>query len=61
MTRKDFEIIADVISKLGLKNSSVKEFRDAHEVVKHKFANRLALINPRFNKEKFFKACDKEI
>lgn len=48
MTRKEFELIASVIKSL---DSSVQ-----FEVAKA-FADRLVLINPRFDRDKFYDAC----
>ena len=54
MTRKDFELIARVISKLHPAENHISlELMDLSEA----FANALAITNPLFNRKKFLKAC----
>ncbi len=50
MTRQHFEIIAEVINNAGLSN-------DARLRIAEKFADRLAMINPRFDKARFMEAA----
>jgi len=52
MTTQDYKIIADVIK--GLPKYPTKK------VVAKRFATRLEYDNPRFNRDKFLKACDLE-
>ena len=55
MTRKDFQLIADV-----LKASSTSPVnRMVINELAVTFASELAKTNPRFNKELFIKACQK--
>ena len=49
MTRKDFVLIADVISKI--------EGEEIRKVCAEAFAERLKLINPQFKADRFMKAC----
>ena len=60
MTRKDFQLIADVLSAV----LKAKENNPANRVVVEEiavtFASELAKTNPRFNKELFLKACAAE-
>lgn len=51
MTRRDFEVIADVIK--GMPGDEVLD----KATVALAFAKRLKLINPSFKTELFFKAC----
>ena len=57
MTRKDFQLIADVLSAV----LKAKENNPANRVVVGEiavnFASELANTNPRFNKELFLDAC----
>ncbi|MAH51961.1 hypothetical protein CMI37_39450 [Candidatus Pacearchaeota archaeon] len=57
MTRKDFQLIADVLSAV----LKAKENNPANRVVVEElaaaFASELAKTNPRFNKARFLKAC----
>ena len=56
MTRKDFQLIADV-----LKASSTSPMnRCVIRELAVSFASELTKTNPRFNKERFIKACIKE-
>lgn len=50
MTRKDFVMIADVIRFLPLPLAT-------RDIVALEFAEELATTNPRFDKERFVKAC----
>jgi len=52
MTRKDFELIADVIKGM--------EDPKARESAAQAFADRLRLVNPRFNRARFMEACNVE-
>lgn len=51
MTRKDYELIADVIANL-----KVSEADQRH--VAHAFAGALAGTNARFDRARFMEACD---
>jgi len=56
MTRKDFQLIADV-----LKASSTSPMnRVVVQELAVTFASELAKTNPRFNKERFVNACLKD-
>lgn len=56
MTRNDFEIIAEVLK--DQRNLSVQTGVDpTPTMVANAFADRLKLINPRFNRATFLKAC----
>jgi hypothetical protein len=50
MTKKDFELIAEVISKLDIRE-------DVTECVATEFARYLAFTNDRFDRERFIQAC----
>lgn len=52
MTKKDFELIASVIKPLEI---------DFKGFIASCFADALASKNPRFNKDKFLKACGVEV
>jgi len=56
MTRKDYRLIAEI-----LKDSLDNIVDDmAHEALSDVFAEELASTNPRFNREKFLRACGVE-
>lgn len=50
MTRNDFQLIAMVLKE-------AKEGQEDHDAVSRRFATALRHLNPRFNSEKFLKAC----
>jgi len=52
MTKQDYEIIAGVIKGLPMYPTK--------KVVAKRFATRLEYDNPRFNRERFLKACESE-
>lgn len=57
MTRKDYVLIA-----AALKSSQLEQFRDGaqpfqHEVSCKRVADALATDNPRFDRDRFLKAC----
>lgn len=52
MTRTDYEVIAAVLNE-----TYFDEDRRVVNAVAYRFADRLALINPRFNREKFLRAA----
>lgn len=54
MTKKDYELIANVIYSLYLGHNSWT--RNAEQVTS-RFADRLAEHNPKFDRTKFLKAC----
>ena len=54
MTAKDFVLIADVISKMPSHAPSLRAQRQSCAAA---FADRLALINPRFDRARFLTAC----
>jgi hypothetical protein len=59
MTRNDFEVIADVLK--DQRNLAVQTGVDpTPAMIAAAFADRLALINPRFNRAKFLRACGVE-
>jgi hypothetical protein len=49
MTRKDFQMIAEVVSAI--------EDKDARQMTALNFAHRLKGVNPRFNVTRFVDAC----
>jgi hypothetical protein len=51
MTRRDFEVIAATISQLYLGDEALR----AH--IAGVFADNLYMTNPRFDRERFLKAC----
>ena len=57
MTRKDFELIADVLSNY---HTGEKAQKDTVEQIALTFAHRLQSTNPRFNIQRFVKACTKQ-
>ena len=72
MTRKDFELIADIIKglpTLGMANSanfdpyaaSEEDMNDCAKEIRRliavNFASRLSATNPRFDAERFLEAC----
>ena len=66
MTRKDFQLIADVIKENANKPLHIDDLRDGETAIEavtqelaYAFANALAKTNPRFNKALFLKACVK--
>ena len=52
MTRKDFQLIADVVA-----NTLATVKPEARQCLALDFANALKTTNPRFNVEMFVKAC----
>lgn len=54
MTRKDFELIADVIAKMP---SFAPNLRAAKASAASAFADRLKLVNPLFDRARFMEAC----
>ena len=56
MTRKDFELIADVLNNY---HTGEKAQKDTVEQIALTFAQRLQSTNPRFNVQRFVKACTK--
>ncbi len=51
MTQKDFELIARAVKDLPLLNQTAQEY------VAQTFAEYLSETNPRFDRDKFLKAC----
>lgn len=49
MTKKDFVLIAGVVKELS--------YGTQQQAIAEAFANRLALTNKQFNREKFLRAC----
>ena len=62
MTKKDYELIADSLenSYLGLMMFPKNTEQFYHEIVE-RLSNYLTCDNPRFNREKFEKACGLKI
>jgi hypothetical protein len=60
MTRKDFELIADVLR--DCREAYLDSGADPHSIdtVAECFAIRLPATNPRFNRERFLTACGLE-
>ena len=57
MTRKDFELIAGVISQLSADFTNGGEDTVSLSLVAGELADALADTNERFNRETFLKAC----
>ncbi len=57
MTRKDFELIAEVLS--GHYQNGTEEQKAEIAACALTFAQRLQSTNPRFNVQRFVKACTK--
>jgi hypothetical protein len=56
MTKRDYELIAEVVK--DLRNLSlVPDFEVNPQVIAQTFADRLAKTNPRFDRAKFLRAC----
>ena len=55
MTRKDFQLIADVLTNFNVDN--VANQREVTAMIAESFAAALTKTNPRFNKALFLKAC----
>lgn len=62
MTRKDFELIADTVRTVYMRELSHGSYSLAMGalMVAREFAETLAATNPRFNRERFLKACGVE-
>ena len=54
MTKKDFQLIADVIRALPYWTAEEKKTR---KDLTFRFADQLAETNPRFDRDKFIRAC----
>jgi hypothetical protein len=57
MTRKDYQVIAQIIKQ---NREDFVEFEDGHTltgIIAHQFANYAEQDNPRFNRAKFLTAC----
>lgn len=50
MTKKDFQLIADTIASFEVDEAITYSMAE-------RFADRLAETNPRFNRDRFIKAC----
>ena len=57
MTRKDFQLIANVFKERGYKETRC---RKGMFVFAQDIADALTTTNPRFDREKFLKACEAE-
>ena len=59
MTKKDLELIAEIISGFPSGDSGFTPARTSltREYIAHSFAQRLGERNPLFNTERFLKAC----
>jgi hypothetical protein len=55
MTRKDFQLIADVINNFNVDNQANQ--REVAASIAEAFAAALTKTNPRFNQALFLKAC----
>ncbi len=56
MTRKDFQLIADAVQQMNFPDNHV-ERKPTKAHVARTLADRLALTNDRFDREKFLAAC----
>lgn len=57
MTKKDYELIAGVMSRLSADFTNGGEDTVSLRLVAEELADSLADTNPRFNREMFLKAC----
>ena len=57
MTRKDFQLIADVMARLSADFTNGGEDTVSLSLVAEELADALAGTNDRFNREMFLKAC----
>lgn len=64
MTRKDFQLIADVVKDLRNTPLYAEDLRNGETAIEavtqelaHDFARALTEVNPRFNQALFLKAC----
>ena len=57
MTRNDFEVIADVLAKLRPNLPTADITDHGLDTVAAAFADRLTLVNPRFDRAKFLRAA----
>jgi hypothetical protein len=58
MSRKDFQLIADVIKSLPSFECSQDSDVVRHAAIVARFAEALATTNPRFNRSRFEAACN---
>ena len=63
MTRKDFNLIAEVIRTMPTFDATAQADGPEIEVLRfsalyHRFAEALATTNPKFNKDRFIAACN---
>jgi len=58
MTKQHFELVADVINEAEIHTVRGGEFM--RQFIAKAFAMEAAMINPRFNRERFLKACNVE-
>ena len=56
MTQRDFELIADVL-KTQRDLSILTKVDPTPKMIAHAFADRLATVNPRFDRARFLRAC----
>lgn len=61
MTRRDFELIASVVreTELTAGNASYPDCEVARGQLARAFAAELAATNPRFDRERFLRACER--
>lgn len=57
MTRKDFQLVADVIARLSADFNNGGEDTVSLSLVAEEMADALATTNPNFDRERFLKAC----
>ena len=57
MTRKDFELIAATLRRLGEDNALCFDSTDDRDTIARVFANELSHTNPNFNRDRFIKAA----
>ncbi len=60
MTKKDFELIANVIATAPIQRPYGKKSLDAYvirETIAYSLADRLRDTNPRFDRDRFLRAC----
>jgi capsule polysaccharide export protein KpsE/RkpR len=57
MTRKDYQLIAEVIREQGADLVYQNSEKARHDLTAHALADALALDNPRFDRARFLTAC----
>lgn len=58
MTKKDFELIASVLKDCKQVIPQYEQY--SYDMITSKLSDKLAQVNPRFNRDRFLKACGVE-